>query len=52
MVGHKVPRQSVSDSLSDLLETPEIAAFIAELDALRWTGQKGYGARALVAHNS
>jgi Transposase DDE domain len=48
MVGHKVPRQSVSDSLSDLLDSPEIAALIGELDALRWTGRKGYGARALV----
>jgi hypothetical protein len=29
-------------------DSPEVAALIAELDALRWTGRKGYGARALV----
>src|SRR5207253_5412311 len=26
----------------------DFAALLAELDALRWTGRKGYGARALV----
>lgn len=35
-------------TLSDLLDSPEIADLIAELEALRWTGRKGYGARALV----
>lgn len=34
--------------VSELLDSPEIAALIAELDGLRWTGRKGYGARALV----
>jgi transposase, IS5 family len=43
-----VPRRSAVSELSDLLDSPEIAALIAELDALNWTGQKGYGARALV----
>ncbi len=27
---------------------PEIASLISELEALRWTGRKGYGSRALV----
>jgi hypothetical protein len=31
-----------------LLDSPEVAALIRELDALRWTGRKGYGVRALV----
>src|SRR5213592_1915794 len=48
MAGCKVPRRSVADSLSDLLDLPEIAALVAELDELRWTGRRGYGARALV----
>jgi Transposase DDE domain len=43
-----VPRRSAVSELSDLLDSPEVAALVAELDALNWTGQKGYGARALV----
>lgn len=31
-----------------LLDSPEVNALIAELDELRWTGRRGYGARALV----
>jgi hypothetical protein len=31
-----------------LAKSPEIAALVAELDALRWTGRKGFGARALL----
>ena len=38
---------AVSD-VAALLDSPEVAALIAELDALRWTGRKGYGVRALV----
>src|SRR5437879_1874558 len=48
MADCRVPGRSVADSLSDLLDTPEIAALIGELDALRWTGRKGYPIRALV----
>src|SRR6266851_3129626 len=48
MAGCKVPRRSVADSLSDLLDTPEISELIAELEALRWTGRKGYSTRSLV----
>src|SRR2546423_14461993 len=43
-----VPRRSAASELSDLLDSPEIAALCEELDALRWTGRKGYGSRALV----
>jgi hypothetical protein len=31
-----------------ILDSDEVAALVAELDELRWTGRKGYGARALV----
>src|SRR5437667_9407930 len=43
-----VPRRSAVSELSDLIDSPEIVALCEELDGLRWTGQKGYGARALV----
>jgi hypothetical protein len=43
-----VPATSRASDISRLLESPEIGAFIAELDALRWTGRKGYGPRTLV----
>src|SRR5207244_13573874 len=33
---------------STLLDSPEITGLIRELDLLNWTGQKGYGARAMV----
>ena len=29
--------------------SPEVSALVSELDELRWTGRKGYGARTLVA---
>jgi hypothetical protein len=43
-----VPRRSAADEISALLDSPELADLIGELDALRWTGRKGYGSRALV----
>jgi len=49
MAGHTVPRSSAAESIGSLLESPEIAALVSELDELRWTGRKGYGARTLVA---
>ncbi len=41
-------RDGLAESVAVLLGSPELADLIAELDALRWTGRKGYGARALV----
>ena len=41
-------RRSAAADLSGLLDSPEIAGLIAELEALRWTGRKGYPVRALV----
>jgi len=48
MSGQKVARHSVAAQLSELLDSPEIAGLIAELEALRWTGRKGYPIRSLV----
>jgi transposase len=41
------PRSGVSE-LAGLLDSPEIARLIAELDATRWTGRPGYPIRAMV----
>lgn len=48
MASGKVARRAVVSDVSALLDSPEVAALVADLDALRWTGRKGYGARALV----
>jgi DDE family transposase len=44
----KVARRTVVSDVAELLDSPEIAVLIEELEALRWTGRKGFGARALV----
>jgi hypothetical protein len=44
----KVPRRSVASDVATILDSPEVAALVAELDALRWTGRRGYGARAML----
>jgi len=44
----KVARRTVVDDVATILDSPEVASLIAELDALRWTGRKGFGARAMV----
>jgi transposase len=41
-------RDGLVHSVAALLEMPEVAALIEELDALNWTGRKGYGPRTLV----
>lgn len=50
MASGKVARRAAVGEISDLLDSPEVAALIAELDALRLMnkGRRGYGARALV----
>jgi hypothetical protein len=48
MATGKVARRSAAADVTNLLESPEVAALIRELDALTWTGRKGYGARMLV----
>lgn len=44
----KVARRTVVSDVAALLDSPEIAPLVSELDALRWTGRKGYGCRALL----
>jgi Transposase DDE domain len=34
--------------VGDVLDSPEVAALISNLDELRWTGRRGYGSRTLV----
>src|SRR5947209_20487550 len=41
-------RDGLAESVATLLDSPEVAELVAELDALRWTGRKGYGSRALI----
>lgn len=48
MAVRTVARPSAASQVSDLLDSPEISALCAELDALRWTGRKGYPVRSLV----
>src|SRR5438132_8424682 len=48
MAAGTIARRTVADEVAGLLESPEIASLIAELEALRWTGRKGYPIRSLV----
>src|SRR5437016_4124400 len=48
MATGKVARRTAVGDVAELLDSPEIQALIQELEALRWTGRKGFGARALV----
>src|ERR671937_352078 len=48
MATGKVARRTAVGDVAVLLDSPEIAALIEAVSALRWTGRKGYGARALV----
>jgi len=48
MATGKVARRTAVEDVRALLDSPEVAALIVELDALRWTGRRGFGTRALV----
>lgn len=48
MATGKVARRADAGEIAELLDSPEVSALIEELDALRWTGRRGYGARMLV----
>src|SRR6266550_6846068 len=49
MATGKVARRTAVGDVGEILDSPEVTALIAELDALRDTrGNKGYGTRALV----
>ncbi len=43
-----VPHRRFAEQLSVLLDSPEVASLIAELEATRWTGRPGYPIRAMV----
>jgi IS5 family transposase len=43
-----VTRRTVANNLCELLDSPEVAELVSELEALRWTGRKGYPIRSLV----
>jgi transposase len=48
MTSPNVPRRSVAEDLSTILESPEVSRLITELEATRSTGRPGYPLRALV----
>ena len=48
LASRKVAGRSAATEISALLDSPEIGELIAELEALRWTGRKGYPIRSLV----
>lgn len=43
----KIPRRAV-DQVAAVLDSPEIARLIRTLEAVRWTGRKGYGPKAMI----
>jgi hypothetical protein len=48
MATAKVPRPSDAEQIGTLLDSPEIAALVSELEATRWTGRPGYPIRSMV----
>jgi DDE family transposase len=44
----KVPPRSALTELAGLLDSPEIAALVSELETTRWTGRPGYPIRAMI----
>jgi hypothetical protein len=48
MVRETVPPRSDAVQVAGLLDSPEIAQLVAELEATRWTGRPGYPVRAMV----
>jgi Transposase DDE domain len=47
MILSNLPRRRVAE-LAVILDSPEIAGFIEDLEAIRWTGRPGYPIRALL----
>ena len=48
MADRTVTGRSRARTLTKILDSPEITGLIRELDALRWTGRKGYPTRSRV----
>ncbi len=47
MAGTTVPPIRDAGQIKALLDSPEVASLIAELEATRWTGRPGYPIRAM-----
>ncbi len=48
MTSQKVPRRSVAEDLSTILDSAEICRLVDELQQTRWTGRPGYPIRAMI----
>ncbi len=48
MAGTNVPPNRDAGQIKTLLDSPEVASLVAELEATRWTGRPGYPVRAMV----
>ena len=48
MAASTVPLARDAQQVATLLDTPEVAGLIADLEATRWTGRPGYPLRAMV----
>jgi transposase, IS5 family len=48
VTSQNVARRSVVEDLSRILDSPEIACLVDELQATRWTGRPGYPLRAMI----
>ena len=48
MATGKVARRADVSDIAALLDSNEVTTLIGEIDALRWTGRRGYGARTLI----
>ena len=48
MAAPKVPAASAVGQLAHLIDSPEIAELVRDLEATRWTGRPGYSIRAMV----
>src|SRR5215204_7702743 len=44
----KVPPLSAVGQLAEVLDSPELAALVSELEATRWTGRPGYPIRSVI----
>jgi hypothetical protein len=44
----KVPPLSAVGQLAEVLDSPEIAALVSELESTRWTGRPGYPIRSMI----
>ena len=48
MDAHKVPPPSAVGQIAELLDSPEIAVLVRDLEGTRWTGRPGYPLRSMV----